>query len=590
MKKLSRWILTFILLWFWAIFAQNILPDSAEIEVKDTIMEWEAANLSVTMMKNGSKMSNYEWTIYFTIEEENWNALKNNEYTLPNGAIYTFLPTDLWSKEFQKWLEIKKEWTFYIQVEDLNDPDEKILWKQQMTVIKNATPKWDYHVEIYSPQSEWSITNDKVDILANIPELPNSKALIYVDNDPWITVDVDSTWIINYSIWNMEVWRHNLRIEVPDIDWSILWTSDTIYFNVVEWISIWIKDVTVYPEKWLMVWDKTKITVYTDEMVESVQMKLSDRPDSDNLILTKDWLWEFSYNLYLTSTGDINISLETFAANNSASETHENVKKISVIETPEITNITTIKDEEKQSATISWETVNWDPITSYTIKYRAWAWTWNWTWNEISWEEQTDKKSFTFTDVPYDTEINLTVTPNWKNALNLPTHWTASKTIQFIITKPSEEPLCWNGVVDEWEDCTTCPEDLWEQCQNHQPRCTVQNIATRTTKIWDNYYLIWDKIENVTKYIVYSSTSPDGLDKVKVYETSDTSYEYPFDYNAKEEQFMYFRIVWICDDGEEIELTWATKIQVWPAENFFLLLCLTFLIYFWIKLFRETEA
>ena len=122
-----------------------------------------------------------------------------------------------------------------------------------------------------------------------------------------------------------------------------------------------------------------------------------------------------------------------------------------------------------------------------------------------------------------------------------------------------------------------------------EPRCTVENIATRTTKIWDSYYLIRDKVENVTKYIVYSSPSPDGLDKVKVYETNDTSYEYPFDYNAKEEQYMYFRIVWICDDWEELELTWATKIQVWPAENFFLLMCLTFLIYFWIKLFRETE-
>jgi hypothetical protein len=98
-----------------------------------------------------------------------------------------------------------------------------------------------------------------------------------------------------------------------------------------------------------------------------------------------------------------------------------------------------------------------------------------------------------------------------------------------------------------------------------------------------------DKVENVTKYIVYSSTTPEWNDKVKVYETSDTNYEYPFDYNAQEDQFLYFWIVWICDDGEELELTWATKVQVWPAENFLLLICMTFLIYFWIKLFRETE-
>ena len=584
MKKFVLGILASMLLGFWTIFAQNVLPDSAEIAIKSTILEWEATNLTITMMKNGEKMSNYTGTIYFTIEEDNWSLLKSNEYTVPNWSIYTFLPTDLWSKEFQKWLEIKKEWTFYFQVEDLNDPDEKILWRQAITVIKNTASKWDYHIDIHSPEPDTSMTNDRLDIIAKIAELPNSKALIYIDNNPAITVDVDSSWLINYTAVNLEIWNHSLRIEVPDIDWSILWTSDTIYFTVVEDNTVWIKDVTLYPEKWLMVWDKTKITVYTDEMIESVKMKLSDRSDSEEIILTKDEVWEFSYNLYLMSTWEINISLETTKLNNSASQTYENVKQFLVSDTPEISKITTIKDEEKQIVTISWEVLNWEAVSSYSIKYRAW------TWDEISGEELTEKQSFIFKDVPYDTEINLNITPIRKNSLNLQTHGAASKTIKFIITKPQEGPLCWNGKIDEWEDCATCAIDMWNLCINDTtPKCTVQNIATRTTKIWDNYYLIWDKAENVSKYIVYSSSSPDGSDKVQVYETNNTSYEYPFDYNATEDQFMYFWIVWICDDGDEIELTWATKVQVWPTENFFLLVCLTFLIYFWIKLFRETE-
>jgi len=607
MKKFVLGILTALWLWIWTIFAQNILPDSAEIEVKNPIIEWEATNLAVTIMKNWSKMNNYEGTVYFTIEEADWTALKPNEYTLPNGSIYSFVPTDLWSKEFQKWLEIKKEWTFYIQVEDLNDPDEKILWRQEITVIKSNTAKWDYHVEIYSPLPESDIPNEKIDILGSIPELPNSKALVYIDNNPAETVNVDSTWIINYPIWNLDLWKHTLRIEIPDIDWTILWTSDKISFNVIEANNVIIKDVTVYPEKLLMVWDNATVTVLTDEMVESMKMKLSDR-SNDGLIMTKDWVWEFSYKVYLVSTWDINISLETTTSNNSSTQTHENVKQIHVIDTPEIWNVKTSKDDENQTATLSWDILYWDPVTSYSIKYR-------WTGTDISGEEETENRSFTFKDVPYNVEINVNITPIWRNSLGLLTHWSSaqSKIIKFIITKPGS---CWNWIADPWEDCTTCAQDLgdecpaletcwnwqkdeWENCWNcskdlwdeclKEPRCTVENIATRTTKIWDSYYLIRDKVENVTKYIVYSSPSPDGLDKVKVYETSDTSYEYPFDYNAKEEQYMYFRIVWICDDWEELELTWATKIQVWPAENFFLLMCLTFLIYFWIKLFRETE-
>jgi len=566
MKKVVLGILSVIWLGFWTIFAQNIiLPDSAEISVKDPVIEWEATNLSITMMKNWSKMSNYTWTVYFTIEEENWSVLKHNEFTLPSDSVYTFETTDLWSKEFQKWLEIKKVWTFYIKVEDLNDPDEKVLWRQQITVIAGSPIPTEYHVNIYSPQPEASVTNDKLDILASIPELPNSKALIYIDNDPAITVDIDSTWTISYPISIITIWRHSLKIEIPDIDWSILWTSDEIYFNVVEWVKGWIKDVDIYPNEWLMVWDKIKITVYSDEMVESIKMKLSDR--SEELFLTKDWLWEFSYNAYLIATWDVNISLETATSNNSSFDTFENIKQFTVLETPEISNITKILDPENQSWTVSWETINWNPISSYIIKYRVWS-------GEISGEEETKKQSFTFNDVPYDSEISFNVTPVRKNSLNLQKHWSASETIKFIIRKP-ETP-------STWEQLT------WTNIESS--RCTVENINTHTTKIWDNYYLIWDKIENVTKYIIYSSTSPDWEDKVKVYETNDTSYEYPFDYNSKEDQFLYFRIVWICDDWKEIELTWATKVQVWPAENFFLLVCLTFLIYFWIKLFRETEA
>jgi hypothetical protein len=196
--------------------------------------------------------------------------------------------------------------------------------------------------------------------------------------------------------------------------------------------------------------------------------------------------------------------------------------------------------------------------------------------------------------VPYDTDIFLNITPYWNNTEK---HWAASDTITFKITKPQQNK-CGNWVVDEWENCNSCPVDLWDACpttsittpndKQKSPLCTVENISTRTEKIWDNYYLIWDKIENVSKYIVYSSTLENGSDKVKVYETTDTSYEYPFD-NTSEDKFVYFWISWICDDWEELQLTWATKVQVWPVENFFLLLCLTFLIYFWIKLFRQTE-
>jgi hypothetical protein len=72
----------------------------------------EATNLKVTIMKSDSPMKTYKWTIRILVTDLNWNKLKDNEYTVPSQWMYTFQWSDLWTKEFQRWLEIKKEWKF----------------------------------------------------------------------------------------------------------------------------------------------------------------------------------------------------------------------------------------------------------------------------------------------------------------------------------------------------------------------------------------------------------------------------------------------------------------------------------------------
>lgn len=116
-------------------FESHISPDSAEIKVNDPIIIWEATNFEIKILKNNKTMTNYNGTIIILVTEEDWNVLKHNEYTLPSYWMYTYLSSDLWEKIFQKWLEIKKEWTFYIEVRDLNDYEDKALWKQLITVV-----------------------------------------------------------------------------------------------------------------------------------------------------------------------------------------------------------------------------------------------------------------------------------------------------------------------------------------------------------------------------------------------------------------------------------------------------------------------
>ncbi len=586
MKKFVLGMLAFLWLWFWTIFAQS-MPDSVEISVKDPINVWEATNLKITMMQNWSKMTTYDGTILITITEDDGKTrLKDDvECVVPGRWVYGFSSSDLWEKEFQKWLEIRKEGTFYIEVSDLNQEDDVILWKQLVHVVKQNSNDDIKKIEIFNPTANSSINWDKIEVMAAVYDIPNAKATIFVDNKEVSVADVYG-WSISHSVGGLSQWVHTLSIEIPDINGNIIWKSDEILFSILPSGELWIKSVVVEPEKWLMVEDMPTITVYTDDMVETVKMRLSDRSDTESFVMNKNWIWEFVQNVFLLGTWEISLSFDVFSANNTVNKSYDKYKTITVSGLPSVDNVKVDTDVEEKSAEISWDVSDISMVSSYSIDW--WV-----EWSEIlSWKDWSDKSSFKFNDVPYDTIVNFTITPYLTKQS---THWTAtktwtvSKTIQFVISKTQ---TCWNWVCDNGESHELCPQDCewtWLTTIVLWPSCPAQTISTRTQKIWDSYYLIWDKAENVQKYIIYSSSSPDWKDKVKVYETMDTSYEYPFDHTSEEDVFMYFWIVWICDDGEELELTGATKVQVWPTENFFLLVCVTFLIYFWIKLFRHTE-
>ena len=562
MKKFlfGLFVLFGVSLWF--IFAQNVLPDSAEIVVKSPIKQWEAANMTITMMKNWSKMTTYDWEIFMVITDERWNMLNKNEYVLPNNSTYQFETSDLWSKEFQKWLEIKKVWKFYVEVLDFYDEDEKVLWRQMVEVVRSTPSEGEYHIDVLEPTPETIIVDGGLQIIANVKELPNSNVFIYVDNQ--LVWETSSDWKggIMKGLSSIEEWNHVLRLECHDIEWNILWSSDSISFIYMPNNIEWYKDISVVPDKNLKVGDVVDVTVYTDEIVESVKLGLSDRGEEDKAILKKKWIWIFSEKVFLLVPWEVSLDLEISSNNNSTIKKYKDVKKIYVWWAPEIWEIVTDIDDKNQTASISWTVLN-GAVSWYVVNYRVDG---N---SDFSWEKWTENEFFTFDNLPYDREIFMNITPYWNGQKS---HGAASKTVQFVISKPS---------TSSWQ---VNPFEL------NLPKCTVQNISLRTTKIGDSYYLMWDRMENVSKYVVYSSTDESWKNRTKVYETSDTSYEYPFDHTSEQDQFLYFWIVWICEDGEELELSWATKVQVGPAENFFLLLCLTLMIYFWIKLFKETEV
>lgn len=121
------------------------------------------------------------------------------------------------------------------------------------------------------------------------------------------------------------------------------------------------------------------------------------------------------------------------------------------------------------------------------------------------------------------------------------------------------------------------------------PVCTIQGIRVTTKKEGDKYYLVRDPVQNAKLYSVYSARTNDIRMRKKLTDTTDTKYEYPFDYQAKENVYAYFWVEAICDDGQTLDLAGATKVHVGPLQDFLLLVFISLLIYSGIKLYRYGE-
>ena len=121
------------------------------------------------------------------------------------------------------------------------------------------------------------------------------------------------------------------------------------------------------------------------------------------------------------------------------------------------------------------------------------------------------------------------------------------------------------------------------------PTCVVKNIKVSTQKIGNKYYLVRNKIENATKYLVYKSDFADNSDKSFLGETELTRFEYPFDKTSKEDVYAYYTVEALCADGNKAVLTEAQKVKVGPVEDMMLILTLTMLGYLIYRLYSYRE-
>lgn len=85
-----------------------------------------------------------------------------------------------------------------------------------------------------------------------------------------------------------------------------------------------------------------------------------------------------------------------------------------------------------------------------------------------------------------------------------------------------------------------------------------------TRQINGQYYLSRDAVDNVSEYVVYRSESPvsSTSQMSEVGRTSLPSYPYPFDRYAERNEYAYYAVEALCDDGSVVRVDAVKKVQV----------------------------
>ncbi len=515
-------------------FAED--PDAFLVQVEpSTFGVWESVDVTISAVKNWMIVKDYIWDVFI---EVNW--LIPDEYIVPSDWLYSFLIQDQGIKLFSKWLEIKKSWTYTLKVSDIID--EVIMWETTIIVWN-----WDgggdlKQVDISSPINGSTERNTSINVMWSSTDLKNSPVEIYLNNLPIANGYTDAQWNFSIYIEWLQEWQNQIQAKIVDINDILLWETDVIMITYESLSDGIFNSIEILPSSDLKQWDKAIFNVYTAEEVTSVELKFSD---GKTFPLDRLSPWVFNKNMTILSYGELDISVVLIAW--WTTKNYDDVAHIGVEENITIANV------RFHSVWVDWASVNvsWDPIgdaPKYSIAYG------------------TDQNSLQKT-------IDVSSTQVLVENLQI-------DTIYYFQITPLDDGLHASGEPSEVIEYN--PRDVYSSC-------VVKWIIVQSEKIWDNYYLTRDTVENVNKYEIYKSDRENMSDRKKIWEVTETRFEYTFNKHAERDQYAYYQVEAVCSDGTNVTIDEAKKVKVWPFENTILIIIITLFLYSMYRLYRTVE-
>ena len=547
-----------------------VSPDAFQIEVSPSSFAVnQAVDFTIKAIKNKQVMKNYTGMVFMSVDgiaKDSASKLKLTDATISNGGILEMGLADQWVKKYTKGLLITKPGNFTVSVADFTQ--DTISWST--TVMVSSDFKAEVrNIQILSP-SAWSEENQStINVMATADTLPNARVQILLNDALAKETTTDANGLINDTISGLKVGTNVLQIKALSVTNEQVGSSEKLVFTYQGQSGNLLKSFTATPNQNLKVWNKVRFELTTEDNVSSAKLIF---PDNKEYPLDKEKDGLFSKELMLTQTGSLNIASEL-----SAGPTLN--KKYDKMLTLEVADNTQIWEVKIQALTtlagaiqLDWKVIGWSS-PAYAIQYGL-------TKDDLAGIAITKETTATLSGFTYGKDYFFKIQPlNIQNiADGLP-----SDVLEFTMpiaswTGPNQTALSASGL---------------EMTPDHPtaalPTCIVKNIKVSTQKIGNKYYLVRNKIENATKYLVYKSDFADNSDKSFLGETELTRFEYPFDKTSKEDVYAYYTVEALCADGNKAVLTEAQKVKVGPVEDMMLILTLTMLGYLIYRLYSYRE-
>ena len=547
-----------------------VSPDAFQIEVSPSSFAVnQAVDFTIKAIKNKQVMKNYTGMVFMSVDgiaKDSASKLKLTDATISNGGILEMGLADQWVKKYTKGLLITKPGNFTVSVADFTQ--DTISWST--TVMVSSDFKAEVrNIQILSP-SAWSEENQStINVMATADTLPNARVQILLNDALAKETTTDANGLINDTISGLKVGTNVLQIKALSVTNEQVGSSEKLVFTYQGQSDNLLKSFTATPNQNLKVWNKVRFELTTEDNVSSAKLIF---PDNKEYPLDKEKDGLFSKELMLTQTGSLDITSDLSAGPTLS-------KKYDKMLTLEVADNTQIWEVKIQALTtlagaiqLDWKVIGWSS-PAYAIQYGL-------TKDDLGGTAITKETTATLSGFTYGKDYFFKIQPlNIQNiADGLP-----SDVLEFTMpiaswTGPNQTALSASGL---------------EMTPDHPtaalPTCVVKNIKVSTQKIGNKYYLVRNKIENATKYLVYKSDFADNSDKSFLGETELTRFEYPFDKTSKEDVYAYYTVEALCADGNKAVLTEAQKVKVGPVEDMMLILTLTMLGYLIYRLYSYRE-